>query len=171
MQKFKERWEIKSSWQLVFPLLGLVSLLFSSHVLSKYILKSVHINENLYLGLHAGSIVILSVIFLYITLKLFKVLENKWDVTYRWELIAIFIAFAITGSTAARVSDPLLSFFGILKDTTNGWLYWPLRIFIIFPVYQVLLLIVGWLVGQFKFFWEFEKKMLKRLGFARFIKD
>ncbi|WP_438963884.1 DUF6787 family protein, partial [Winogradskyella sp.] len=26
-----------------------------------------------------------------------------------------------------------------------------------------------WLFGQFKFFWEFEKKMLRRFGLRRFI--
>ncbi|MEW7278065.1 DUF6787 family protein [Aquimarina sp. 2201CG1-2-11] len=172
MQKFKDRWEINSSWQLIFPVLGLVSLIFSSYLISKSILRSIHVNNDAtYIGLQIAIIVILSALFLFVTLKLFKVLAKKWEVTYRWELIAIFIAFAITGSTAARISDPMLSFIGISKETSSTWLYWILRVFIIFPVYQILLLIVGWLFGQFSFFWGFEKKMLKRLGFARFIKD
>ncbi len=172
MQKFKDRWEINSSWQLIFPVLGLVSLIFSSYLISKSILRSIHVkNDATYIGLQIAIIVILSALFLFVTLKLFKVLAKKWEVTYRWELIAIFIAFAITGSTAARISDPMLSFIGISKETSSTWLYWILRVFIIFPVYQILLLIVGWLFGQFSFFWGFEKKMLKRLGFARFIKD
>jgi hypothetical protein len=28
----------------------------------------------------------------------------------------------------------------------------------------------GWLFGQFNFFWEFEKKMLKRFGLGKMIK-
>jgi len=38
---------------------------------------------------------------------------------------------------------------------------------LIFPIYQVLLVFVGFVFGEFKFFWEFEKKMLYRikLGF------
>ena len=47
------------------------------------------------------------------------------------------------------------------------WLYWPIRLIIIFPIYQVMLVLIGELFVQFKFFWEFEKKMLDRmkLGF------
>ncbi len=173
MQKFKERWEIKSSWQLVFPLLGLSSLIFSAYLISKYILSAIGLSQpsTEFIGLLSSVTIFLFAILLFITLKLFNVLENKWAVTYRWELIAIFIVFAITGSTAARISDPIISFLGIDGENTSGWIYWPIRILLVFPIYQILLLIVGWLFGQFKFFWNFEKKMLSRMGFARFLKD
>jgi hypothetical protein len=39
-----------------------------------------------------------------------------------------------------------------------------LRILIIFPIYQLLLIVVATVFFQFKFFWEFEKKILKRVG-------
>jgi hypothetical protein len=42
---------------------------------------------------------------------------------------------------------------------------------LIFVVYQTTLPIVGWCLGQFKFFWAMEKNMLKRMGFKRFFKD
>ncbi len=173
MQKFKERWEIKYSWQLVFPIIGLISLVFSSYLIGKYILTSIGFLQTdvSYIGLLSAITILLSTLLLFITLKLFTVLEAKWNVTYRWELIAIFIAFAVTGSTAARISDPIISFLGFYKESTSAWIYWPIRILLIFPVYQILLLIVGWFFGQFKFFWNFEKKMLSRMGFARFIKD
>jgi hypothetical protein len=35
---------------------------------------------------------------------------------------------------------------------------------LIFPLYQVLLVLIGALFGQFSFFWGFEKKMLRRFG-------
>ncbi len=173
MQKFKDRWEIQSNWQLIFPLIGVVSLLFSGYLIGKTILTSIEFSQIdvAYLGLISTLTLFLFSLLLYITLKLFKVLEKKWDVSYRWELIAIFIAFAITGSTAARISDPIISFLGFEKEITTGWIYWPLRIFLVFPIYQILLLIVGWLFGQFKFFWNFEKKMLSRMGLSRFMKD
>ncbi len=173
MQKFKERWEIQSSWQLLYPVLGLLSLLFSGYLIGKYILKSIGVfqTEVSYIGLLSAITIFSSALLLFITLKLFSVLEKKWQVTYRWELIAIFIAFAITGSTAARISDPILTLFGLEKTVTSNWIYWPVRILLIFPIYQILLLIVGWLFGQFKFFWNFEKKMLSRMGFARFLKN
>ena len=90
-------------------------------------------------------------------------LKERWNIKSNWQLIIIFIVFAITGSTAAYLSKPLTNLLGITKDNLSEWLYWPIRLFIIFPAYQVLLVIIGAIFGQFTFFWEFEKKMLDRL--------
>ncbi|MQP24077.1 diacylglyceryl transferase [Flavobacterium sp. LMO8] len=94
-------------------------------------------------------------------------LKKRWNVTSNWQLVIIFIVFAITGSTAAYLSKPVTSALGITKENLSLWLYWPLRLLIIFPVYQVMLVFIGAIFGQFAFFWEFEKKMLDRmkLGF------
>jgi len=125
MQKFKDRWEIKANWQLIFPVLGLIGLLISSFLLSKRIVLGIFKlaeDNNLYFpGLSVVTILIF-VLLLRLTLKIFRPLEKKWNVTYRWELIAIFIAFAVTGSTAARISDPIIAFLGFHKETTSGWI-------------------------------------------------
>lgn len=89
-------------------------------------------------------------------------LKAKWEIESNTQLIIIFIVFAVTGSTASKIAAPLVHFFGIYSET-YPILYWPLRIILIFPLYQVLLILFGWIFGQFKFFWTFEKKMLKRL--------
>jgi hypothetical protein len=96
-----------------------------------------------------------------------KKLKERWNVTSNWQLTIIFIVFAITGSTAAYLSKPVTTALGITKENLSLWLYWPIRLIVIFPVYQVLLVVLGALFGQFHFFWEFEKKMLNRmkLGF------
>ncbi len=96
-----------------------------------------------------------------------KKLKERWNVTSNWQLTIIFIVFAITGSTAAYLSKPVTSALGITKENLSLWFYWPFRLLIIFPVYQIMLVLIGTLLGQFKFFWDFEKKMLDRmkLGF------
>ncbi|WP_339701355.1 DUF6787 family protein [uncultured Marixanthomonas sp.] len=95
-------------------------------------------------------------------------LKKRWNITSNWQLTVIFIVFAITGSTSAKFAAPLTEAIGITEE--NGWyIYWPVRILIIFPAYQVLLVFFGWLFGEFHFFWNFEKKMLCSMGF-RFIK-
>ncbi len=96
-----------------------------------------------------------------------KNLKQRWNVTSNWQLTIIFIVFAITGSTAAYLSKPVTTALGITKENLSLWIYWPFRLLIIFPVYQVMLVIIGAVFGQFAFFWEFEKKMLDRmkLGF------
>ena len=64
--------------------------------------------------------------------------------------------------------EGLIYRFGLEKELLSPWVFWPIRVLIIFPIYQVLIVIMGALFGQFNFFWSFEKKMLYRLGFKRF---
>ena len=61
-------------------------------------------------------------------------------------------------------SKPCNLFFCIEKELVDPIVYWPLRIALIFPIYQITLPITGFLFGQFKFFWNFEKKFLSRIG-------
>lgn len=91
-------------------------------------------------------------------------LKKRWGIDSNFQLAVIFIVFAITGSTAAKLAAPLCELIGLHRESTAGWLYWTARILLIFPIYQVLLVFFGWLFGQFKFFWNFEKKMLNRMG-------
>lgn len=79
-------------------------------------------------------------------------------------LAIIFIVFGVTGSAAVALAGPVLYYFSISSTTLSPWLYWPMRILIIFPIYQCLLIVVGTMFGQFKYFWAFEKKFLNRLG-------
>lgn len=163
METFKKNWDIQQNWQLIFPLLGLVGLLYSSFKLANALIKDMHIL--IVLALTA----ILFIVLLKFTLFLFKKLEKKWDVNYKWELIRIFIVFAITGTSSLFVGKPIIKLLGITKENLNIVVYWVLYIIIGLIFYQILLLCIGWLFGQFKFFWEFEKKMFRRMGFKRFL--
>ncbi len=95
-----------------------------------------------------------------------KKLIERWELKSNRQVFIVFLVFAITGSSAAKLAAPITDFFEITKQL--GWyIYWPFRILIIFPVYQVLLVSFGWVFGEFEFFWKFEKRMLRsmRLGF------
>lgn len=99
-----------------------------------------------------------------------KKLKQRWNITSNWQLTVVFIVFAITGSTAAKFAGPLTEAIGLTKDA--GWyIYWPTRILIIFPIYQVLLVFFGWLFGEYHFFWNFEKKMLRHMKLGFLLKD
>ena len=97
--------------------------------------------------------------------------KERWNIKSNWQLFVIILVFAITGSSAAYLSKPILSLFGIVKGNVSNWLYYPLYILLIFPVYQVLLVSFGFIFGQFTFFWAFEKKMLKSMGLGFLVKD
>jgi hypothetical protein len=90
--------------------------------------------------------------------------KQRWQIKSNWQLLVILMVFAITGSTAAFAAKPILSILSINKNDVSPWIYYPCYIFILFPIYQVLLVSFGYLFGQFPFFWSFEKKLLKKCG-------
>lgn len=99
-----------------------------------------------------------------------KGLMKRWNLTSYWQVTVVFIVFGITGSTSAKMAGPLVDALGITKSIGLFW-YWTIRILIILPVYQVLLVFFGWLYGEFEFFWNFEKKMLRGMGLKFLLKE
>ena len=100
-----------------------------------------------------------------------SVSKERWGITSNWQLAVIFVVFAITGSLSVKLAVPVTQFIGLDKATTSPWIFWPIRIVLIIPIYQVLLVGVGALFGQHKYFWRFEKKILRRLGLGRIFLD
>jgi sterol desaturase/sphingolipid hydroxylase (fatty acid hydroxylase superfamily) len=105
-----------------------------------------------------------------------KKLKQRWGISSNLQLTIIFIVFSITGSSAVYAAKPFLNWLGLYRENFapdfiwGGLIYLSLRLILIFPIYQLLLIVYGWLFGQFRFFWEFEKKMLSRMGLGFIIK-
>lgn len=102
-------------------------------------------------------------------------LKQRWGISSNWQILIIFIVFGLTGSSSLFVAKPVLEYIGLDRmsfssNLLGGISYYALRLLMIFPVYQVLLVAYGWLFGQFRFFWQFEKNMLSRLGLGRILK-
>ena len=172
MENFKKRWEIQKNWQLIYPLLGVLACAYTCFKLSNFIVKLIGITNPNYASILISIFTVIGTSLLTKSIvRLFEKLKNRWKVTYRWEYIAIFLVFSVTGSTATLLSKPILELVGVSKETSPAWVFWPIRILLIFPTYQIALVVVGWLFGQFDFFWKFEKKMLKRLGLGKFLKE
>ncbi len=91
-------------------------------------------------------------------------LKEKWQIESNLQLTLILIVFSITGSSAAFVRRHLMELLGLSIEELGGWIYYPLSILLMFIFYQILLIIIGTIFCQFKFFWAFEKKMLSRFG-------
>ena len=81
-----------------------------------------------------------------------------------FQFFAVMMVFSVTGSLSLIVSRPILIFSGLDPEITNIYFFWFLRIFILFFVYQALLIVIAFFFGQFTYFWEIEKKMLRRFG-------
>lgn len=98
-------------------------------------------------------------------------LRQRWGLTSNIQVLLIIIVFSINGSFAAWIAGPLTGFIGLAKETTNPWLFWPVRVLLIFLIYQFTLPLVGFCFGQFKFFKNFSKKTLSRMGFKFLFKE
>ena len=98
-------------------------------------------------------------------------LRQRWGLTSNFQVLLIIIVFSINGSFAAYIAGPFTQFIGLAKETTNPWLFWPVRILLIFLIYQFTLPLVGFFFGQFKFFKNFSKKTLSRMGFKFLFKN
>jgi hypothetical protein len=93
-------------------------------------------------------------------------LINRWKVSKK-DLLLILLVFAITGFSTAYVSKAATGWVGFTDATHWSWKL-LLRLAILIFGYQAILLTVAFLLGQFPFFWQYEKKLLMRL---RRVKD
>ncbi len=103
-------------------------------------------------------------------------LKAKWNIRSNFQLFLIFVVFGLTGSFSLKLAKPVLFYFGFNREIFNNLFlgdifYWSLRLLIIFPIYQLLLLFFGFIFFQFSFFWELEKKILIKIGFGKFFSN
>ena len=91
-------------------------------------------------------------------------LKERWGIASNFQIVLILIVFTINGTFATWIAKPITEFVGISSETTSLWIYYPVRILLIFLIYQLTLLIFAFVFGQFKFFWGLKKKMFARFG-------
>ncbi len=92
-------------------------------------------------------------------------LQTHWKVESLWHVMVILLVFACTGFTVMWISRPILIWF-FEPEEVPGWgkvIYYV----VILPIYNLILLAFGYVFGQFKFFYEFEKRFLNRI-FSKF---
>lgn len=85
-------------------------------------------------------------------------LKEKWGLKSLFQVIMILLVFSLTGMTVVLIRPLIFSWFGF-DDQTNFITKSITYILLIFPMYQILILVYGALLGQFSFFWEKEKKL------------
>ncbi len=91
-------------------------------------------------------------------------LQSKWKLKSLTQVLLVLLVFACTGTTILLIKNPLLAFFGIERGGGQGALNTLLYLLLVLPLYQILLLVYGFIFGQFRFFWEKEKQLVKRIG-------
>lgn len=76
------------------------------------------------------------------------------------DFVLVMVIFALAGMSTVYISDFVL---GILK--VERWTpgYFALIPFVIMPSHNILLLVYAFLFGRFNYFWEKEKKILRKI--------
>lgn len=88
-------------------------------------------------------------------------LQTKWKLESLFQVVMVLVVFACTGFTILFIKNPILDFFGVEK---GGFINTLLYLLLVLPLYQIFLLIYGFIFGQFRFFWEKEKQIFRRIA-------
>ncbi len=78
----------------------------------------------------------------------------------KFHLFKIFVIFGLAGSLSVILSDPLLDLVSIEKYISNNFFYWVVRLILIFPIYQFVLIAVALVFGEFSYFKKFFIKFI-----------
>ena len=89
-------------------------------------------------------------------------LKVRWGITSTFQVIIILVVFACTGFTTLYVEELIYEWFHFPEKNT-WWIAVLLFILITMPLYNLILLVYGFIFGQFKFFLNFEKRFFGRI--------
>jgi uncharacterized membrane-anchored protein len=96
------------------------------------------------------------------TPSLLEKLQTKWNLKSLQQVILVLVVFALTGFTILFIKKPIFDFLGISMEKGGFWKT-VLYLLLVLPLYQIILLIWGFIFGQFSFFWEKEKEFFRRI--------
>ena len=88
-------------------------------------------------------------------------LKKKWGVESNWQAFLIFITFGCAGPSVLYVKDLIWYLIG---NPQSIWLKVLLYPILIFPSYQLLLLMYAFVFGQFNFFYRRWQKIGQQIG-------
>ena len=85
-------------------------------------------------------------------------LKAKWNISSNFEFVIIMLVFSIAGMLIVYERRPVFHWLGI-TSSTPFWVKFIAWLLVVFPAYQLNLVIFGSLLGQFRFFWNKEKAL------------
>ena len=87
-------------------------------------------------------------------------LINFFGANSKLHLFKIFIIFGLAGSLSVILSEPLLQLVSIENYISNKFLYWLIRLILIFPLYQFVLIAIALVFGELRYFKKFFIKFI-----------
>jgi hypothetical protein len=89
-------------------------------------------------------------------------LQSKWQLKSLTQVLLVLLVFACTGTTILLIKNPILAFFGIERG--GGFMNTLAYLLLVLPLYQIMLLIYGFIFGQFRFFGKRKSNWCSELG-------
>ena len=90
-------------------------------------------------------------------------LKDKWGIESAFSFWMIMLTFTLAGMSITQVRPLYWNLLGFTKEHPSMWVKVPTYLLLVFPTYQISLIIFGTLLGQFRFFWAKEKAMGRAL--------
>ena len=90
--------------------------------------------------------------------KIIEKIKAKWGIKSDWRFFKINLIFALAGMCIVFVRKPLFHLLHITHSTPL-WIKIAVYVPIFFPTYQMNLLIWGFILGEFEFVLEKEKRL------------
>lgn len=87
-------------------------------------------------------------------------LLNFFGANSKLHLLKIFIIFGLAGSLSVILSEPLLQLVSIENFISNKFFYWVIRLILIFPLYQFVLILIALVLGELNYFKKFFNKFI-----------
>lgn len=88
-------------------------------------------------------------------------LQARWGVSTR-DAIFILIAFALAGMTVLKIGSSIVN--AIVPAGSPKWVWWTVKVLVVVPVYEVLLVTYGILLGQRRFFIDKQRRLLRLIA-------
>ncbi len=89
--------------------------------------------------------------------NLFERLKKRWGINNNFQIVIILVVFACTGFSTLFVEELIVEWLDF-PDNLTWWMRLLSFLLLTMPLYNIILLIIGFIFGQFRFFWNFEKK-------------
>ena len=89
-------------------------------------------------------------------------LKSRWALKSTFQVVMVLIVFSLTGMSVLFLKEPLFSLVGFTDEWSSATKT-TVYLLTIIPLYQILLLVYAALLGQFEFFWKYEKRSLGRI--------
>jgi hypothetical protein len=97
-----------------------------------------------------------------ILINYWKGFKRRWQIEKDWQVAVILTVFALTGTTTMYVNRWIDTLLG-LDESSSFWVKFLVFMIIVLPVYNILLMVYGTLLGQYKFFRFFIVKFFSNI--------